>query len=55
LLPLKANQISSGRFYRPGEDRSCDDSEQDCKSEDRADGVVLRCVLDEGWEKHEGG
>jgi hypothetical protein len=55
LLPLKANRISSGRFYRPGEDGNGGKCQENYESEDRADGVVLGCVFDEGWEKHEGG
>jgi hypothetical protein len=38
-----------------GEDPDSDDGEEDCESEDRAEGVVLRCVLDEGWQQCEGG
>jgi hypothetical protein len=55
LLPLKANRISWGRFYRPSEDGDGGECQEDCESEDRADGVVLRCVFDEGWQEHEGG
>ena len=55
MLLLQANQISSWSLYRPGEDPSCNDGEKDRESEDRAEGVVLRCVFDEGWQQGEGG
>ena len=52
---MQANQISSGRLYRPGEDPSSYHSEEEGKADDWSKGVVLGNVLDERWEEGEGG
>lgn len=52
---MQANQISSGRLYRPSEDPSCDGGEEEGEADDWSKGVMLGNVLDERWEEGEGG